>query len=307
LSALDTLKGLDIAGATLTFWVFKKYGSAGQAPRYVGRWVGTTDELDTVLKDAVTAERDRIEEVQQYGLLSQNNESSALSIDTIETHAGLIVEQAAGETAQKKAEELKKLQNSDFYVIKFVAGDTVIHAVRKTDASWRTKRALNAISVFFSDQELGLDSTASFDISRYVDFFVVGDAILVSNKANFESILFYKQAHQADFAALQAEPEFISVFANLDAIVAHVGENKIQLRRASAIRLKGYYKDADFMANLRTQYQNFGLNLQFDGDGKIVPTPETCRDIFQALLDHRLASGFSKNIYDVPDAIAVNV
>ncbi len=59
------------------------------------------------------------------------------------------------------------------------------------------------------------------------------------------------------------------------------------------------------MINLRAQYQAYGLNLQFDVNGRIVPTPETCKDIFVALLDHRLKSGFSSNIYDVTDTTTV--
>ena len=59
------------------------------------------------------------------------------------------------------------------------------------------------------------------------------------------------------------------------------------------------------MRNLRQRYAEYRLNIIFDEYGKIVPTPETCRDIMTALLDHRLGSGFSGYIYDVPDAVPV--
>jgi hypothetical protein len=51
----------------------------------------------------------------------------------------------------------------------------------------------------------------------------------------------------------------------------------------------------------------YGLTLVFDAAGCIVPTSETCRDVFIALLDHRLQSPFSSNIYDVPDTTPVTV
>jgi hypothetical protein len=41
------------------------------------------------------------------------------------------------------------------------------------------------------------------------------------------------------------------------------------------------------------------LSIQFDAAGRIIPTVETCRDIFQALLDHRLDSRLSQQLYDV--------
>ena len=305
MTTLDDLKSFNVSDAELTLWVFKKSITTGQPPRYTGRYLDTTDELDAALKEAVTVERDRIKEIEDYGLLSQKNESSALSIDTMETHGGMIVEQTAAETLQKKANNLKKIQNSEFYVIKLVSGDAIIHAVRKTDASWRVRKTFNPISVFYLDEQLGIDKKPTLYISRHVDFFIVNDVILISNKGNFESILNYKEALKENFKDLQAEPEFNKVFASTSSLIAYVGENKIQLRRASAIRDKGHYKDPAFMQRLKARYKEFHLNILFDKDGRIMPTPDTCKDIFRALLDHRLSSAFSETIYDVPDARAV--
>ncbi len=305
MSILTNLKNFDVEVAELTLWVFKKSTPSGKPPRFTGRYLDTTEELEAALKEAVLVERDRITEVQSYGLLSENNESSALSIGLAETHGPMIIEQAEAELIKKKADTLKKVQNSDFYVIKLVSGDRVIYAVRKTDASWRVRRARNAISVFFSDEQLGIDKTPTLYISRHVDFFIIGDEVLVSNKANFESVLNYKEAHKQDFVTLQSEQEFNTIFSHIDALVSYVGDNKIQLRRAAAIRQKAHYKDPEFMKRLRARHKEFMLNIIFDVDGKIIPTPETCKDIFQALLDHRLSSAFSETIYDVQDARAV--
>ena len=301
MATLDDLKEFDVEGAELTLWVVKKSTPAGRPPAFTARYVDTTSELEDELRSAMRNEIDRIEEVQEYGMLTENNESSALSVGTPETHAGLIVEKTAEETPQNKADKLSKVQNSSFYVIKMVSGDTVVRGVRKTDASWQVRRVATAISVFFSDDQLGIDTAPTLYISHRVDFLVVDDLVLVLDKAKFESVLNYKQAHKEDFAELLEEPEFAGVFGETDALVSYVGENKIQLRRASAIRQKGHYKNPEFMTNLRMRHADYQLNIEFDGDGRIVATPETCRDIFQALLDHRLASGFSQNVYDVPD------
>lgn len=307
MSIIDELRAFEVPEASLSLWVFKKSAGVDHVPSFNGRWVETTDELEVAVKEVVSNERSLIEEVQEYSLLAQNNEGSALSIGTLETNAGLVVHEAAAETAQRQAALLRHLQNSSFYVIKLTIDETIIHAVSKTDTTWRSKKARTRISAFFKDQQLDLDNTPAFDISKRIDFFIIGDTILIRNKANFESILSYKQAHKDDFVALQAEPEFVAVFSDLSALLGHVGDNKIQLRRASAIRQKGHYRNGEFMSNLRKRHAEFGLKLQFDAAGKIVPTPETCRDIFVALLDHRLASGFSANVYDVPDATRIAV
>jgi hypothetical protein len=305
--ALDDLKEFDIENATLTLWVFKKSTPSGEPPRFNGHWVETTDDLDAELRSAFLLERDKVEETLDYSLLAQNNEVSVLSISSVETHAGLVVDQAAAETPNKKVTKLKQLQNSAFYLIKAVSGDSVVHAVAKAGPSWRTKKALTKLSVYFSDDQLDLETEPAFDISRYVDFFIVGDDVLVRHKAHFESILNYKETHREDFVELQADAEFVAIFDGLAPLVEHVGENKIQLRRASAIRQKGHYKNDAFMENLRNRHAEFGLTLNFDAEGRIVPTPETCRDIIIALLDHRLASAFSATIYDVPDATPIAV
>lgn len=306
MTTLDDVKGFDVEGAEVTLWVVKKSTPAGAPPRFTARHVDTTAELDAELKGAMRTEIDRIAEMQPYGLLSENNESSALRIDTAETHAGLIVESTSEETPEKKADTLKKVQNSAFYVIKLVSGDTVVHGVRKTDRSWRVRRVVvNALAVVFSDLQLGIHASPTLYISRQVDFVVADDLVLVRDKASFESILNYKQAHREDFRQLLREPEFAGVIAETEALKSYVGDNKIQLRRMVAIREKGHYRNPSFMSNLRHRYREFHLDIAFGEDGRIVPTAESCRDIVQALLDHRLASGFSENVYDVPDVTRV--
>jgi hypothetical protein len=301
---LAELKGFDVGGATAELWVFKKSSSAERGVVFTGRWIQTTNDLDNALKTAVNSERHRITEIQEYGLLAQPNESSALSIGTLETHAGLIIDQAGGDIPSRKVRKLKEIENTAFYAIKLVSGDRILYGVKKADFSWRTSKG---ITVLFSDNILDLAKIPSFDISPRVDFFILDNSIIISQKANFESILHYKEAHKDDFMALQTEPAFAAVFSSLDSLSLYVGENKIQLRRASAIRQKAHYKDPSFMQRLQSRYKEFGLNLIFDSNGKIVFSSETCKDIFQALLDHRLGSAFSTNIYDVQDAAKVSI
>jgi hypothetical protein len=238
-------------------------------------------------------------------LLAQNNEASALAIEMEKTHAGLVISEATAQTPQKRVKRVEEIRNSIFYVVKFELDDTAIYAVKKVSSSWRTKKSKGIISVIYTDQTLTLDESPAFEISKTIDFFIVGDKVLIINKENFESALSYKQAHEEAFAVLQEEPEFSAIFSDLTPIRDFVGNNKIQLRRALAIGDRGHYKTLAFMSNLRTHSEKYRLAIIFDESGRIVPTADTCRAIFQALLDHRLLSPFSQNIYDVPDAVTV--
>lgn len=304
---LNELKQFDLAGATLSLWAFKKSGPAGEPPHYNGHWIETTNELDAALKETIDSSRNAIEETLEYGILVQNNEGSALTVDALETHAGLIMESSAAELDQLRLATIKQVQNTKFVAAKLVIGDQVLYAVTKTNSSWQTRAAKRFLSVVFSDEQLALADDPTFEIPKTVDFFIFNGTVLIQNKGHFESVLSYKEAHEADFTSLQQEEEFLAVFSDIGPIVEHVGVNKIQLRRACAIKSKGHYKSVDFMTRLRERHAQYGLTLNFDDEGKIIPSAETCRDIFTALLDHRLASAFSTQIYDVPNTVLVQV
>lgn len=308
MAAIDTVRDLDVNNAAITLWTFRgPTGPAHENPSYSGRWVRTTEDVDEAIKTAFVDEVARIEEVKNYGLLEENHETSALVIAADETHAEYVLGQCAAETQNRQASRREHIANSRFYLAKFSVQDTIVYGVRKTDQTWKTRRARNVRTMVFSDGELDIDDRPRFDISRTFDFIVADAEILCLNKRNFESILRYKQAHQSDFVELQAEPEFIAAFDDMTPLVEFVGNNKIQLRRASAIRQKGHYKEAGFMENLRQRHKECGLTLEFNEQGEIVATPETCSDIVTALLDHRLTSRFSEMYFDVPSSTAVEV
>lgn len=297
----------DIENAGIIVWLFKKSGGTGGiAPTFTGRWIATTPELEAALKAAIVEARASIEEINPYGILAQNNEASALNIDTLETHADLIVAAAADAMPQRKVKNLGHVQNTSFYVVRLTSGPRVLHAVRATDASWRSSRRGNFIDVMFRDEALELDDAPQFSLSKYVDFFILDDQILIKDKAKFESIVNYREAHANEFAELQAEQQFSSLFTDLAPLIAFVGTNKIQLRRVCAIRQKGHYQDQAFIGRLRQHYAQYQLNLTINERGLIQPTAETCADIITALLDHRLSSAFSNNVYNVPDARRVD-
>lgn len=296
----------DIDGAALTVWAFKKSGGAGgTAPSFSGRWIATDSALETAIKDAVRQRRAAIDEVNPYGLLAQNNETSALSIGANETYADHMIVATTDPLPQKRATTLAHIQNTNFYVIKLVSNGNVLYAVRKADASWHTKKRRAAIDALFRDETLTLEPAPAFSLSAYVDFFIFEGTIYMLDKGRFESVLSYRQAHANQFLTLQAEPAFVAIFSNMAPLIAHIGTNKIQLRRVCEIEVKGHFRDVNFMQRLRQRFQQYHLNIVFDANGLIVPSPETCADIMTALLDHRLSSAFSEAIYDVPDAVAV--
>jgi hypothetical protein len=211
----------------------------------------------------------------------------------------LVDAQALNPTPNRKVRQLKQIANSGFYMLRFATVAGVLLAVRKTNPTWSTRRSSKMVRVVFTDDQLDIDQRPSFSLEPFFDFFVFNGEIYVSNKGRFESVLAYRAGHMEAFQELTIEADFNAIFSDMGPITAFVGDNKIQLRRGIAIREKAHYKDVGFMQNLRNHCAAMNLQIAFDGAGRIVPTPETCRDIFQALLDHRLDSRLSNQLYDV--------
>lgn len=308
MAILEDLKAFNIEAATVSLWVFKgPRGSADAPPIYSGYWVETTESVDAALKDIVNLERNRIAETIEYDLLAQNNEASALLIPREETNADILIDVVAAETEPKRAQSAQRLQNAPFYLVKLIHDDAILYAVRRTTSAWKTKRATSVRSMFFTENRLELDNSPRFDLEKTIDFFVLGEELLILHKGHFESTLRYKEAHTGDFLELQEEIDFSGLFVDLTPLIQHVGMNKIRLRRMSAVRQKGNFRDAEFMERLRQYQAEYGFTLQFDDDGRIIATEETSSQIITALLDHRLVSGFSKRIYDVPSTTQVSI
>ncbi len=305
---LTDLRALDLAQAQVNLWTVKgPTGPIAAEPVYSAKWVETTDDLDDTLKAIFAEQLERIDEVLPYGLLAQNNESSALQLPADETHMATLMAAIAAETAQLKVTKTSHLSNSKFYVAKIIIGDRVIYAVKMAAKSWKTRQSRSVRSAIFQDQVLTVDERPHFELSRSFDFIVANGDILIISKVRFESILRYREAQQEAFDELQNDPDFRSLFVDIAPLVAHVGSNKIQLRRMCAVADKGHFRDSAFMNRLRTLQAEYGLAIMFDDDGLIIASPQTCSEIITALLDHRLKSGFSTLVYDVQDTTPVAI
>ncbi|MEQ8694890.1 MAG: DUF4868 domain-containing protein [Gammaproteobacteria bacterium] len=295
----------DIAHADVSVWLFRKSRGADAGVVFTGHWIDTDEDLDAALKEAVATARDGVMEAEDYSLTATLEHGQSLTIEKAVTTAEQIVEKSAEELPNRKATNIPHIQNTDFYVVKLTEGDNVLHAVRRTDASWVSKKNFGLIKVIFADDQLGLNPNPDFHLSRHVDLFIAGDEIVILDKRNFEMVLSYKEAHVTDFQELQADVTFSGLLDDLTPLVAYIGTNKLRLRRVCAIREKGHYADAVFIQNLRARHAEAGLNLLFDAAGRLIATPETCPDIILALLNHRLYSRFTEQNYDVPNATQV--
>src|SRR5260221_7442566 len=110
----QSIADFDIAGSTISVWLFRKRPTAGGVPQFTGRWVEVGDALANVLKQTAVDRREEIIEVNEYGLLAENLEGGALHIHADETNAALITDQCDAENPARLIENERELNNTVF-------------------------------------------------------------------------------------------------------------------------------------------------------------------------------------------------
>lgn len=301
--ALARLRGFDLDNAALSVWTFKK--STSRNARFRASSVVTTPELATELRHIARQWIDRCTEVDEYGLLASVNESSCLHLEADETIFSGLQDLVSQPPEEHLIEDVTELEGSLGYLVRLTIGEDVLHCVCRLANDWKVQKRASFMNLVLSRNQLDLAHDQAFTIPKRFDFFVLNESIMVTNKANFESLLEYKQTYVASFAKLQADAGFQAVFSDMAVLVEHVGTNTMHLRRMAVVQERGFYNDAGYMERLRQVNQERQWNIAFDERGKIVPSLESVRAIIQVLLNHRLHSELTGNDFDVASASPV--
>ncbi|UZM12446.1 DUF4868 domain-containing protein [Pseudomonas kielensis] len=299
----DSFRGFNYVDATVHLWIFKR---STTDRKFNTAYVQTDDDVNTLLKNVAIHEVNRTTEFAPYSYLAQTNENSCLATPVLATNFSLLkvqVDRPEPECAVESVEELKGAQG---YVVKFTHNGHTIYAVKRSTASWKTSYPNKFINMVFSNGELSAAENNSFSIEKNFDFYCSADTLLISAKRAFESLMQYKEAYTQAFQALQANAEFSNLFSDLAPLAEYIGTNSTQLRRMATIEQKSLYSNPGFMVSLQDVNALRGWGVNFDqANGKIIVCRATAPTILQVLLDHRLMSEVTSNIYDVPDAIQI--
>ena len=296
-------KNFDYENANIQLWVFKK--SATDA-KFRAWHVRTDGQIELLFRDTIKTEVAKIIEEIPYSPIAQNNENSCLthSLDESEGLMALLEKVDAPETENIDA-QLKHLKGAAGYVVKFEKLGETVYAIRRTAPTWRPKVRNCLINAIFENGELSVTPEETFSFDSFFDFYCFNETIFVKGKRSYESSMSEKKVYQTNFKDLTIEPNFISIFSNIQPLEKYVGTNSIQLRRITVIQRKALYLIPGFSQKVQAVnlIRKFGLN--FDAAGKIIPCVNTAKTIMQILLDHRLFSEITDTVYDVPDAEVV--
>lgn len=294
---------LDYDNSTVQLWVFKK----STTPARFRAWhVRTDEEVENLFRNTIKSEVSRITEKVTYNHLSQNNENSCLE-HSLEESDGLIALLQAVDVpeAENTDAQLKQLKGAVGYLVKFQSGGQTAYAVRKTPPTWKPAVRNKLINAIFVNGELSAVPDESFTFDSYFDFYCLNETIFVASKRAYESTVADKKAYKRSFDDLTVDPEFLSVFSDIEPLKIYVGQNSMQLRRMTVIQQKALYRSPGFLDRVKfvSEARHWGIN--FDQNGKIVLCQDTAKIVIQVLLDHRLLSEVTERTYDVADAEAV--
>lgn len=297
------LKAFDFTNSSPHLWVFKDSRSQEKFRTF---YVQTETDLNRQFKTFVNKEIERITEHSPYSYISQTNENSCLTLDSTTTNFSNLKVLVDRLETEHRIDDSKDLKGANGYVVKYISNGVTVYAVKRSTTSWKTSYPRKYINMVFSNGELSGVEDSSFVIEKNFDFYVINNVAFIANKRGFESSMKYREAYSQAFTQLQENPSFSNLFSDLEPIVEYVGTNSMQLRRMGVVEEKGIYTSPDFIANLMTVNTARGWGLNFDEKSNtIIPCAETTSTILQVLLDHRLMSEITANIYDVPDAVQV--
>ena len=289
--------------ATVQLWVFKK--STTEA-KFRAWHVRTDEAIEQLFRDAIKREVSATTEKIAYSPISQNNESSCLT-HALEESKGLIalLDRVDAPEAENADAELKHLKGAAGYLVKFQHDDQIVYAVRRTAPTWRPKVRTCLINAIFHNGELSATPDETFSFDSFFDFYCLNETIFVKAKRAYESTMSEKKVYQRNFEELAVDPQFTSIFADIQPLKDYVGTNAIQLRRITVIQRKALYLRPGFSLKVQSVSGTRNFELNFDASDKIIVCENTVKTIMQILLDHRLLSEITDTIYDVPDAEAV--
>lgn len=296
----DAFRGFNYAQAAVYLWVFKKSTTAS---KFSAWFAHTDDALNALLKATVQREVARLTEFSPYTYLAENNDNSCLMLPVVDSDFAHLKSQIDKPEPEWKVRSIRDLKGAEGYAVKFVHNNRTVYAVKRSAENWKTSYPKKFINVVFENDELAAAQDNGFSIERTFDFYSLDDALLIAYKRAFESSMQHRAAYAQAFSGLRHNAAFANIFTNMQPIIDFVGTNATQLKRMATVEQRAVYAHPQFLPTLKAVSIRRGYGLNFDvATNQIIPCAQTAKDIVQVLLDHRLHSEITENIYDVPDA-----
>ncbi|GAO35007.1 hypothetical protein SCT_0387 [Sulfuricella sp. T08] len=297
---LATIKSLNWNLASVSFYVVKRQLVHRKAT-YDVLQVNADDELRKKLRGITSGKIQQSNAALEYDFNTADLDDNLLGIATSETDFQSIINTITAEEEPELADSIEKLIDSWLYIARLdLAGKPPLYAARRISEGWTTKKVSQLISMIFQNNMLvDIEQKEIFRIDGKIDFFSYDDTTFIADKKNFETALNFREGMERNRDEIVEELHALDLFDNASEISTLVGNNIRRLRRLSQVKKAGYYKDANFLANLKKVNDEENWGIKYSADGKLLVTEEDIETVLRVLNNDRLTSKINSENFDV--------
>jgi len=267
--------------------------------------VNIDKRLQRTLKKAILKQIRDANRVTEYDYNTADLDNNLLSINLGEINFAPGFDKVSQLIENRQFDHVRQYEDilgARFYValLQSKAEENPLFAVRRISDSWTTKKVFQMLNLIFMDNKLiDLDQKEIFRIDDKFDFFAFRDIIFIANKKNFEHSLNFREGMIRNRDSIVEEFGELEIFQNAEEVGRLVGDKMNRLRRLAQVKNAGYYKDADFLRNLRRENAERNWGIEFSSNGKIIADENTIDIILHALNDNLLTSSVTSTDYKV--------
>ncbi|MDD4978732.1 MAG: DUF4868 domain-containing protein [Gallionella sp.] len=297
---LAKIKSLDWSRASVSLYLIKRTLVHRQAT-YDVLQVNADDKLRKRLRGIASSKIQQSNNALEYDFHTADLDDNLLGIATSETDFQDIIDVIAAEDEPGFADSIEQLIDSWLYIARLdIAGKPPMYAARRVSEGWTTKKVSQLISMIFQDNMLvDIEQKEIFRIDGKVDFFSYDGTTFIADKKNFETALNFREGMERNRDEIVDEFHSLNLFENAAEISALVGDNIRRLRRLSQVKKAAYYKDANFLANLKRVNAEEGWGIKYSAHGKLLVTEEDIEIVLRVLNNDRLTSKINSENFDV--------
>jgi hypothetical protein len=268
--------------------------------QYTALHVDTEPHLQTKLAKVVGEAVEQANRLRPYDYYTADqDEGEALAVSTDETDFEQIQAQVDLGSAARSITHPNELNDSWAYLIDVEASGQHVVAMHKIVGGWTVKKQGLLLRVLFRNAALvDHEDAPVFQLEKKVDFVAFCGVLVILDKSKFESVLNFRAGMEQKRDEMLQDFRSMGVVTDPSVIREAIGSKLSLLRRAACVKKSGYYKDGQFLTELRRVCQEYQWGIDWQ-DGRIVVTPENVETVLKLLNNDRLESPVTEEMFDV--------
>jgi hypothetical protein len=297
--SFNKVKEINWNEAVVSFYVVKRKLVRREA-KYKILQVNVDEKLRKKLRKVANDKVQKSNQALEYDFNTSDLDDNVLGIPIEETDLKELIDSIIAEEAPETANSYEALIGSWIYIARLEKDEQILYSVRRVSEGWTTKKVSQLINMVFNNNMLvNIEQKEIFRIDGKVDFFSFNDVIFIADKKNFEAALNFREGMEKNRDEIVKEFKQANLFVDADEISNMVGNNIKRLRKLSQVKKAGYYKEKNFLQNLKQVNEDENWGIQYSDDGKLIVTEEDIETVLTVLNNSRLKSPINQESFDV--------